>query len=667
MKLYLAPEIVQSYPDYVMFTVVARGINNHGTAEPLQALLAAEVAKLRQGALPAQDVSAHPRIASWREAFRRFGADPDAYPPSLQNLAEMALAGREIPFYNAVVALSNYISLKYMVPSGADDLAKVVGDFGIRMAYGDEIYVPIGGNEVEPVPAGEVIYADERKVMCRRWIWRQGEHSKVTAESRDVTMNIDILPPATREEGEQAVREMASLLREYCGGDISYNVLDGHHTQEEIAGAQAAETYDNVYDLLEMRGYVRRTSDREGVRRLLGSATTIYQGFDPTADSLHIGHLLSLMAFRHLQSAGHRMIFLLGAGTAQVGDPTGKTKSRRVLDVEEIEHNQKAIQQQVQTIGLADFEHDAPGRPRALMLNNAEWLDMSLFDYLRGVALYFSVNRMLRMETFAQRLETQEHLSLFEFLYPTLQGFDFWYLHKQYGCKLQMGGDDQWTNILSGAELISRRDNEAAYAMTFGLLLDAGGQKMGKTAEGEAIWLEAARTSPFAFYQYWVNTPDADLRRLFRLFTFLPLAEIEEIVPRAQGGKGDDPRAAQRRLAFEVTKIVHGEEAARQAQEDALRAFGPVAGLPEDVPTLSFTPAELQVGVSLIDAVAGAPEVGSKSEARRLIKQGAVRVNDEKATDLARVLTTRDLVTVEGQQAIVIRYRKSCVLKIIAQ
>jgi len=667
MKLYLAPEIVRSYPEYVMFTIVARGIDNHGSAEPLQALLAAQVAKLRQDPRLTCDARAHPRIASWREAFRRFGADPDAYPPSLQNLVEMALAGREVPFYNPVVALSNYIALEYMVPSGTDDLAKVAGDFGIRTAYGDEIYVPIGGNEVEPVPAGEVIYADERKVMCRRWIWRQGEHTKVTAETRDVTMNIDILPPATRAEGEQAVRELMSLLREYCGGDISYNVLDRHHTQEEVAAASAVETYDNVYDLLEMRGYVRRTSDREGTRRLLGGATTIYQGFDPTADSLHIGHLLSLMVFRHLQNAGHRMIFLLGAGTAQVGDPTGKTRSRRVLDMEEIERNKEAIRQQVQSIGLADFERDAPGRPKALMLNNAEWLNMSLFDYLRGVALYFSVNRMLRMETFAQRLETQEHLSLFEFLYPTLQGFDFWYLHRRYGCQLQVGGDDQWTNILAGAELISRRDNETAYAMTFGLLLDASGQKMGKTAEGEAIWLEAARTSPFAFYQYWVNTPDADLRRLFRLFTFLPLAEIEEVVPRAQGGKGDDPRAAQRRLAYEVTKIVHGEEAARRAQEDALRAFGAGAGLPEDVPTLFFTPAELQAGVSLIDAIAGAPEVDSKSEARRLIKQGAVRVNDEKTTDVNRILTSGDLMTIEGQQAIVIRYRKSRVLKVVVR
>lgn len=657
MKLYLAPEIVKQFPDYVMYTVVARGIRNDVDTAPLQLLLQEAAASVRR-AIGSGDPRSHPRIASWRQAFRSFHADPDEHPPSVQSLAQAALEGRAPACHNAVVALSNYISLKYLVPSGADDLSRVVGDFGIRLAQGDEIYVPIGSSEVEPAEPGEVIYGDERKVMCRRWVWLQGEHTKVTPATRDVTINIDILPPATRQEGEQAVQELMALLRRFCGGEIAYNVLDRVHREEEVPTPSARDEFENVYDLLEMRGYIRRTSDREGVRALLSQPTTIYQGFDPTADSLHIGHFLSLMIFRYLQRAGHRMIFILGAGTAQVGDPTGRTKSRRVMTEEEIAHNKAAIQEQVQSMGLVDFQYDRPGQPKALMLNNAEWLDMPFFRYLHEVALHFSVNRMLRMETFARRLAGQEHLSLFEFLYPTLQGYDFYHLLQHYGCRLQIGGDDQWTNILAGIDLIRSKLGEQVYAMTISLLLDAAGQKMGKTAEGEAIWLDARRTSPFAFYQYWVGRPDLELRRHFRLFTFLPLDEIEEIV-------AGDPRKAQHRLAYEVTKIVHGEEAAKQAQADAQRAFGAAEGLPEDVPTLFVSRDALAAGLSLIDAVSQAEDVSSTSQARQLIRQGAVRVNDDKETRLDRTLTLGDLLEVDGQQAILIRYRKGKLLKIV--
>jgi tyrosyl-tRNA synthetase len=659
MKLYLAPEIVKRFPDYIMFTVVAKGINNDQDCDELRTALAGLLAQVKGGALA--NPTTHPRIASWRQAFRDFGADPDQYLPSTQNLLQMAADGREIPYYNPVVTLSNYISLKYLAPSGADDLDQVVGDFGIRLSRGDEIYAPIGGNEVEPVAPGQVVYADERKIMCHRWVWRQGEHTKVTRQTRNITMNIDILPPATREEGERAAQELVALLKKYVGGEVSYNVLDRSHTQEEVAMPPAEERFDNVYDLLEMRGYIRRTSDRENVRALLGQPPlTIYQGFDPTADSLHIGHLLSLMVFRYLQNAGHRMIFLHGAGTAQVGDPTGKTKSRRVMEAGDIERNRVAIQKQVQGIGMVDFENDAPGKPKASMPNNADWLNIPFFTYLREVALHFTVNKMIRMETFEQRLNAQEHLSLFEFLYPTLQGYDFLHLYKTQNCRLQMGGDDQWTNILSGVELVDRSLGQSVYAMTFGLLLDASGQKMGKTAEGEAIWLNSQRTTPFAFYQYWVNSTDSDLRKLFRLFTFLPLGEIEQIV-------GGDPRAAQHRLAYEVTKIVHGEEAAKQAQTDAQKAFGAGAGLPDNVPTVTLTSAQLAAGVSLVDVIVQAADVSSKSEARRLIQQGAVRVNDAKESALERRLGISDALTVGDQRAIVIRYRKSAILKVIVE
>ncbi len=657
MKLTLSPKMVQRFPEYTMYTIVAKGIANDSVPDELAALLAEAAAQVRT-TVDAASYLAHPRLASWRAAFARFGADPDAYPPSVQHLVDLALQGAEIAQGTPVVALLNLISLKYLVPCGADDLGRVVGDFGVRLALGDEIFVPIGSNEVEPVEPGEVIYADQRKVMARRWVWRQGEHTKVTAQTTDVTINIDILPPATPAEGEAAVQELMGLLRRFCGGEISYNVLDASHREAEVVPPAPRPEPESVYDVLEMRGYIRRSSDREGVRKLLMQPTTIYEGFDPTGDSLHIGHLLSLMVFRYLQQEGHKLLFLSGAGTAQVGDPTGKTKSRRVMTADEIETNMRSIRAQVQGIGLADFERDQPDRPRAEMVNNADWLNMPLFDFLREVALHFSVNRMIKMETFDQRLSEQGHLSLFEFLYPTLQGYDFYHLYTTRGCRLQMGGDDQWTNILSGADLIGRRLNETAYAMTFSLLLDASGQKMGKTAEGEAIWLNPERTTPFAFYQYWVNSADADLRKLFRLFTFLPLDEIDQIV-------AGDPRAAQHRLAYEVTKVVHGEEAARMAQEDAHKAFGNASGLPEDVPTFTASAAQLEAGLPLVDVIAGAPDISSKGEARRLIQQGAVRVNDEKAESISLALTLQDVLEVDGQRAILVRYRKQSFIKVV--
>jgi tyrosyl-tRNA synthetase len=658
MKLYLAPEIVERFPGYTMYTVVAKGIDNTAVPAELVELLAqaTESARAKVGDAP----KSHPRIASWRAAFESFGADPDEYPPSVQHLAEMAQAGEHISQQTPIVALLNLISLKYLVPCGADDLALVSGDFGVRISQGNEIYVPIGTSEIESPDAGEVIYGDARKVMARRWIWRQGEHTKVTEATRDVTINVDILPPASREQGEAAVAELVELVQRFCGGEVGYNVLSADQIQANVEPSGAPQRSTNVYDVLEERGYLRRTSDRDGVRQLLSQPTTIYQGFDPTGESLHIGHLLSLMIFRYLQRAGHRMLFLVGGGTGQVGDPTGKTKSRSVLTEEVIAHNMACIREQVQAMGLADFENDAPGRPKATMVNNADWLNMSFFDFLREVALYFSVNRMIKMETFMARLEAQEHLSLFEFMYPTMQGYDFYHLFVNEGCRLQLGGDDQWTNILSGMTLIKSKLGEDAYAMTVGLLLDSTGGKMGKTSAGEAIWLDASRTSPFQFYQYWVSQPDTDLHRSFRVFTFLPLAEIDAIV-------AGDPRQAQQRLAFEVTKVVHGEEAAKGAQNDARKAFGAAAGLPDDIPTVGLSAADLEAGLLLIDAVVLAEDVSSKGAARRLIQQGGVRINDVKADDLNRSITLQDADEVDGQRVVFIRYGKRKFIKIVVE
>ncbi|MDH7570609.1 MAG: tyrosine--tRNA ligase, partial [Armatimonadota bacterium] len=391
------------------------------------------------------------------------------------------------------------------------------------------------------------------------------------------------------------------------------------------------------------------------VERLLSGRTTLYEGFDPTADSLTVGHLLSLMAMHHLQRAGHRILFVLGGFTAIVGDPTGKSETRQFITPEQVRANGEALRRQVQSLGLLDFE-DAENPAR--LLNNFDWLEMPLSDYLLNSARYFSVNRLLTHETYQERLKRQEHLSLMEFLYSTLQGYDFLHLYRTEGCRIQMGGNDQWRNILDGVELIQHVLGEQAYGMTFQLLLDPSGQKMGKTSTGMRVWLDPARTSPFQYYQYWVNAPDQDLERNFKIFTFLPLEEIAEIL------KGH-PREAQHRLAYEATRIVHGEDAARQAQADSRAAFAPQASLPEGVPTLTLTMAQLHAGARVAAALADSGVAKSRGEARRLIQQGGVRLWEERLTDPERVFTENDFREVEGVRAVVVRAGKGRALKVL--
>jgi len=410
----------------------------------------------------------------------------------------------------------------------------------------------------------------------------------------------------------------------------------------------------NVFELLKTRGYIKRTSNDDAVRDLLGQPpATIYQGFDPTAASLHIGHFLGLMVFHHLQRAGHRMIFLVGGGTGIVGDPSGQAEARRRMSREDIQRNVEAIKQQVQRIGLVDF---VTGNPSAILLNNADWLDMPLLDYLERVAPHFSVNVMVKQDTFARRLADHNNLSLFEFMYPSLQGFDFLHQFDHYGCRLQIGGDDQWGNLVAGLDLIQNARHQPAYVLTFPLLLDASGQKMGKTTGGRALWLDAAMTSPFEFYQVWINAPDADIERSFRLLTFIALDEIDSIV-------AGDPRAAARRLAFEITRIVHGEAAARQAEADSQKAFGG-AGLPLDVPTIALSQEEAVAGVLVTDLLMRAG-LKSKGEAKRLVEGGGVHVNDARVADIQQRLSDANLRDFGDQGAAVIRYGKGKVVKVM--
>ena len=388
-------------------------------------------------------------------------------------------------------------------------------------------------------------------------------------------------------------------------------------------GAPAA----HVLDVLRERGFVKQINDEAALRqRLSEGVVTYYAGFDPTAPSLHVGSLVPLMAMAHLAAAGHRAIAVLGGGTSMVGDPSGKTELRQLISREIIEANTRGIEPQIRRVieqGMGLAEGTAAGPDRLLLVDNAEWLlPLNYVAFLREVGAHFSVNRMLAAEAYKIRLE--KGLSFIEFNYQILQAYDFLTLRRRHGCTLQIGGDDQWGNILAGTDLIRRMDQQEAYALTFPLLLTASGMKMGKTAAG-AIWLSSDRTSVFDFYQYFVNVDDRDAAPMLGLLTFLPTDEVR----RLSALQGADLREAKTALAFEVTRLIHGQEAAENARAAARAAFGG-DGAAANVPTVAVSSGELSAGLKVVDVLARAGLAPSKSAARRLVAQGGVRVGERK-------------------------------------
>ncbi|WP_432646622.1 tyrosine--tRNA ligase [Mitsuokella sp.] len=380
----------------------------------------------------------------------------------------------------------------------------------------------------------------------------------------------------------------------------------------------------NVFDTLKERGFIAQCTNEAELRELFDKErVTFYIGFDPTADSLHAGHFIALMAMAHMQRAGHRPIALVGGGTGTVGDPTGRTDMRKMLTDEDIEHNCECFKKQI-----ARFIDFSDGK--ALMVNNGDWLrKLNYIDLLRDVGACFTVNRMLAAECYKQRWE--KGLTFLEFNYMVMQAYDFLELNRRYGCKLEMGGDDQWSNIIAGVELNRRKNNTTVYGLTNKLLTKSDGKKMGKTAGG-ALWLDADKTSPYEFYQYWRNVDDADVEKCLALLTFLPMEEVHRL-----GSLKDSAiNEAKSVLAYEVTKIVHGEEEANKAKKAAEALFGG-AGNTENMPTV---PAE--AGKKLLDVLTAGKVFASKSEGRRLIQQNGLSLNDEKVKDVDYILQDSD-------------------------
>lgn len=387
----------------------------------------------------------------------------------------------------------------------------------------------------------------------------------------------------------------------------------------------------HILDVLKERGFIAQTTFEDELYKQLEEPTTFYVGFDPTADSLHIGHYIPIMAMAHMQRAGHRPIALMGGGTAMIGDPSGKTDMRKMMTVETIDHNVECIKQQMSR--FLDFSDD-----KAIIVNNADWLrNLNFIEFMRDIGAMFSVNKMLTADCYKTRMATDNGLSFLEFTYMLMQSYDFLELFHRYGCRLEMGGNDQWSNMLGGADLVRRKDSEKAFACTFQLLLTHDGKKMGKTEKG-ALWLDPNKTSPFDFYQYWRNVDDADVEKCLGLLTFLPMDEVR----RLGALQGSEINEAKKVLAFEVTKLVHGEEEAQKAADAAAALFAGGASA-ANVPSFTLTRDEFAADSRVTTMLVKSGLCKSQSDARNQVKAGAVLVADEKVDDLNATLTESDV------------------------
>ena len=406
---------------------------------------------------------------------------------------------------------------------------------------------------------------------------------------------------------------------------------------------------EHILDILKDRGFIAQTTFEDELYEQLKNPTTFYVGFDPTADSLHIGHYIPIMAMAHMQKAGHKPIALMGGGTAMIGDPSGKTDMRKMMTTETIDHNVECIKKQMSR--FLDFSDG-----KAIIVNNGDWLrNLNFIEFMRDIGSMFSVNKMLTAECYKARMATENGLSFLEFTYMLMQSYDFLELFHRYGCRLEMGGNDQWSNMLGGADLVRRKEQEKAFACTFQLLLTHDGRKMGKTEAG-ALWLDPEKTTPYNFYQYWRNVDDKDVEKCLALLTFLPMNEVRRL------GKleGAEINEAKKILAFEVTKLVHGEEAAKQAEAGAKALFtgGPSGG---DIPTLSVTVAELSADARISTMLVRSGLCKSQSDARKQIEQNAVSVGNDKITDVSAVLTLEQI----GKDGILLKKGKKGFCRVV--
>jgi tyrosyl-tRNA synthetase len=657
MKVTFDSALHSAYPGYRMYTVVATDIDNTGEDSALEKLVASayEAIGADDALASVASVADHPRIKAWRDAFEAFGADMSLMRPSVEGLAQRAREGKAIPFINKVVAISNYISLKYLVPSGGDDLAKIDGDFGLRYASGMERFIPIGTQSEDPPRPLEVVYADEQKVLCRGWIWRQCELSKITADSKHVVVNVDVLPPATIEEGLRAAEELAALIEKHCGGttEIIYVGEDqqtavieprvvGIVTQERLRddsirrlldkmGGELSSSSDvaewSIVDLMHRGNVEAIVVEHELVPRLAkGEKISIYQGFDPTSPNMHIGHLVSLRVLRWFQLCGHRVIFLIGDATAMIGDPSGRSEMREMLTPEQVLENMATYK--AQAGALLDYSEDG-ANPVEVKQNSAWLMDLSVKDLLQLMS-HVTAQRLLERDMFQARIKKGEPLFYVETIYPLMQGYDSVAMEVD----AELGGRDQYFNMLMGRDLSRIYLGKDKHVLTTPLLVGFDGRKMSKTY-GNTVDLTA---TPFDLFDGVMRVNDDLILTYARLLTDISWPELA----RMEASLADDPIAVKEEVALALVTLLRGADEAAAAHKEftKVRRKGK---LPEDIPVV-FVPGEPADGL-LVDFLAAAePRVAkSKGELRRLIQQGGVVLAGNRIEDKEMVVKAASL------------------------
>jgi tyrosyl-tRNA synthetase len=616
MRFLLGPDLLERVPDTCVALVVAQNVDPGRGAEPVRALLDGSV-ELTKSQFASGEPSVVSELAAWRERLGRLGIDPAQHPASVETLIRRTL-GDDVPRVGPIVDLANAISLKYRLPVGAHDVDKLRGDLAVRLSRGGEYFTGLGESGVEAVPAGEPVYADDREVRTRRWVWRQGDRGKVTATTRNVLFPIDGFAGVTDETARRAASELAARAQEMLGATTTIVWVD-RSTPSADLGVEPREP-DAIDRLLE-RGLAEVYPSRAEVERRLrsGEKLRIYMGVDPTSPIIHIGHAVGIRKLRQLQDLGHKIVLLIGDFTGRIGDPTGKDAARVPLTMEQVQENAKSYREQAAKI----LDFDSPINPVELRYNGEWWDQMGAREMIQ-IAANFTVQQMIQRDMFQRRLAENKPISLHEFLYPLLQGYDSVALHVDG----ELGGTDQTFNMLAGRTLLRVLDGKEKVVFVTPLLEGTDGRKMSKSF-GNVIGVGDA---PHEMYARVMSLADDLLLRYYELCTDLDEDALDEL--RHSIANGQNPMAIKKRLARLLTTSYHGADAAQRAEERFEREVQRHE-VPEDLPTIRLDRAG---GWNVADLLVAANLAGSKGEARRLVEGGAVRLDDQPIRDRNAVI-----------------------------
>lgn len=631
MQFRIAPEVHELAPDFCVGVVVATGLDNRSLDPAIAAWLDEEMANVRR-TLVGRPLHDDPAIKVWRDAFTRVGIDPERYPSAIEALLRRVMHGEDVPQINPAVDLANAISLRHGVPIGAHDIDRLRGDIEVRLSRGGDKFTPRGHSESEDVPAGEVVYADDAEVRTRRWVWRLGENGKVTGATHTVFFPIDGFSGITDQAVRAATAELADLLNKRLGAKTKQFFVDRQHPAVDL-GVDPVPYEDPVEHLLS-RGLVEILPSKEELERRLrsGPPLRIYIGVDPTSPIIHLGHAVQLRKLRQFQDLGHKVILLIGDFTGRIGDPSDKSAARVQLTREQVAENAHTYTEQAAKI----LDFSSPTNPVEVRFNGEWWDTMGARDLIE-LAAFFTAQQMLQREMFQKRLEENRPIGLHEFLYPLLQGYD----SVAMDVDAELGGTDQTFNMLVGRSLLKAIRGKEKFVLTGPLLEGTDGRKMSKSF-GNII---GVAEPPYDMFGKVMSLKDELIARYFELLTDVPEAELKEMT-RLLEQRAINPMVLKKRLAYDLTAQFHGtqaaEEAARRFEREIQRRE-----IPEEMPTVTLPRAG---SWSVVDLLTTTRLAASRSDARRLIEQGAVQVDGERVTDPRATVEVREGMVLRGRR-----------------